>query len=57
MTFVFYFFFTLHANKAIIVIAVVLLKEISGSIRYPVYQTPILGGYVMGYVLKAAFFY
>jgi hypothetical protein len=47
----------MHVNKAIIVIAVVLLKEISGSIRYSVYQMLILGGYVMGYVLKAAIFY
>jgi hypothetical protein len=57
MTFVFHFFFKLHTDKAIIVIAVVLLKEISLSIRYSVHQMPILGGYVIGYVLKAAFFY
>ena len=50
-------FFKLPANKAIIFIAVVPLKKISGSIRYSVCHRPILGGYIIGYVLKAAFFY
>ena len=58
MMFVFHFiFFKLHANKAIIFIAVVLLKKISGSIRCSIYQRPIFGGYIIGYVLKTVFFY
>jgi hypothetical protein len=46
------FFFKLHANKSIIFLAVVLLKKISGSIRYSLYQRLILGGNIIGCVLK-----
>lgn len=52
-----FIFFKVHTNKAIIFIAVVLLKIISGSIRYSVYQRPISGGCMIGYALKAAFFH